>query len=392
MNSFIKYFLSVFLLLLVGHKDAFCQKKKKKTVVKGKGKDVRYIKPAKISNTRPNTLQNIPVNPGQDKDVVKEGMLAGRYVDKTPVTSPDQFQTLHRPDNMLEEDSASLFGGEQSIVEVAEEFQIDSTWVKATEYYSIWDAYTLNPYRSDISTFRENLDIVLFDTTKGQYWSDPLEKIYVTSEFGMRGPRWHYGVDLGLDMGDPVLSVWDGIVRLTNWDGGGYGNYVLVRHFNGLETLYGHLSDIQCSIGQIVQAGDLLGKGGSTGRSTGPHLHFEVRYRGVPINPLSIFDFRNRKIRSSVFRLSSDAFSYLGKRPVTPPAPVQGTAEPVARPKQENQQPSYPTRKVYYHQIRKGDNLGAISRKYGITVSTLKKLNGMGNSSVLMPGKRLRIR
>ena len=89
---------------------------------------------------------------------------------------------------------------------------------------------------------------------------------------------------------------------------------------------------------------------------------------------------------------SSDAFSYLGRRPVTPPAPVQGTAEPAARSRQESQQATYPTRKVYYHQIRKGDNLGAISRKYGITVNTLKKLNGMGNSSMLMPGKRLRIR
>lgn len=326
----------------------------------------------------------IPRSAGQDA-VEKEGFLAGRYIDKTPVVNPDQYQTLRRSGSILSEDTFSIADGEQSIVEVAEEFQIDSSWVKATEYYSIWDAYTINPYRSDISGFNDTLEVVLFDSSKGQYWKEPLLKTQITSEFGMRGGRWHYGVDLDLDIGDPVLSVWDGVVRLTNWDGGGYGNYVLVRHYNGFETLYGHLSDIQCSIGQIVQAGDLLGKGGTTGRSTGPHLHFEVRYRGVPINPLSIFDFRNRQIRSSRFLLSADAFNYLNRRPVS--SPVSSS-----RPEASADSRIYATRKVFYHRVRSGDNLSSISRKYGIPVSTLKRLNGMGKSTVLGAGKRLRIR
>lgn len=372
------------MLFFFWHEDSFAQRKKKRAAPRKK-RDAIYIRPARINYNKTGDLNRSGVAGGQDV-VEKEGLLAGRFVDKTPVVDPEQYNTLRRSGTLLSEDTFSIADGEQSIVEVAEEFQIDSTWVKATEYYSIWDAYLINPYRSDVSGFTDTLDVILFDSTKGQYWKEPLLKSRITSEFGMRGGRWHYGVDLDLDIGDPVLSVWDGVVRLTNWDGGGYGNYVLVRHYNGFETLYGHLSEIECSIGQIVQAGDLLGKGGTTGRSTGPHLHFEVRYRGVPINPLSIFDFRNQQIRSSRFRLSADAFNYLSRRPVaSPPSPgVKPLAEPARQP--------YPTRKVYYHHVRSGDNLYAISRKYGIPVPTLKKLNGMGKSSTLGVGKRLRIR
>ena len=288
------------------------------------------------------------------------------------------YKTLEKPNTLLEEDTFSIFEGEPSVVEVAEEFQVDSSWVKATEYYSIWDAYSLNPYQSDISRFKDTLGLILYDSVKGQYWSEPVPRSFITSQFGKRGYRWHYGVDLELDMGDSIKSVWDGIVRLTNWDGGGYGNYVLVRHYNGLETLYGHLSDIQCTVGQILQAGDLLAKGGSTGRSSGPHLHFEIRYQGIPINPMDVFDFNNHQSKGSTFTLSPETFDYIERR--------SGKARG-----QDVSRSGYKTRKVYYHTVRRGDNLSSISEKYGVPVSTLKRLNGMRGSS-LSAGKRLRIR
>lgn len=316
---------------------------------------------------------------GRD-EVTREGLLAERYVDKTPVNS-ETMHTLNRPNTMLREDTGSVFDGEASIVEVAEEFQVDSAWVKATEYYSVWDAYSLNPYRSNISDLKQNLSISLFDTTKGQYWSEPVPNSFITSVFGKRGYRWHYGVDLELDMGDSIKSVWDGIVRLTNWDGGGYGNYVLVRHYNGLETLYGHLSDIQCTVGQIVQAGDLLAKGGSTGRSSGPHLHFEIRYQGIPLNPMEIFNFNSHTISGSSYTISPETFDYLGRRR------QRGSGDD-----DNGNSGGYRTRKVYYHAVRRGDTLSSISDKYGVPVATLRKLNGMGRSSALQAGKRLRIR
>ena len=353
------------------------QRKRKSKRSKYNRRDAVYIKPAKISNKKRKGKGRFKGSGGRDF-VEKAGLLSERYVDKTPIDNPENFQNLTRPNTMLREDTFGLFEGEPQLVEVAEEFQVDSSWVKATEYYSIWDAYSLNPYRSDVSQMRDSLRITLFDTVKGQNWSEPVPKSFVTSQFGRRGYRWHYGVDLELDMGDSIKSVWDGIVRLTNWDGGGYGNYVLVRHYNGLETLYGHLSDIQCTVGQILQAGDLLAKGGSTGRSSGPHLHFEVRYQGIPLNPMDIFDFNVHGIKSSEFIISPETFDYLGRRKSSGGS--------------ESRVNKYKTRKVYYHSVRRGDSLSSISEKYGVPLSTLKKLNGMGRSTALQAGKRLRIR
>ncbi len=353
------------------------KKGRKKTSV-SRRRDAVYIKSTRIRGKRGRGRGRFRGSGGRD-EVAKEGLLAQRYVDRTPITTPDMYETLQKPNSLVQEDTFSLFHGEPSLVEVAEEFQVDSAWVKATEYYSVWDAYSLNPYRSDISQFRDTLNITLYDTVKGQYWAEPVPGSFITSEFGRRGYRWHYGVDLELDIGDSVKAVWDGIVRLTNWDGGGYGNYVLVRHYNGLETLYGHLSDIQCTVGQIVQAGDLLAKGGSTGRSSGPHLHFEVRYQGIPLNPMEIFDFNGHRIRMKDFVLSPETFDYLDRR--------GGRSS-----RSEGGRQAYKTRKVYYHRIRKGDTLGSISDKYGVPIGTLRKLNGMGRSSSLSAGKRLRIR
>ena len=358
------------------------KKKKKRTGGKKRyRRDAIYIKPAKIKYRRGRNASGRFRGSGGRDEVTREGLLAERYVDKTPVNS-ETIHTLNRPNSFLREDTNSVFDGEPSIVEVAEEFQIDSAWVKATEYYSVWDAYSLNPYRSDVSQLKENLSITLFDTAKGQNWSEPVPNSFLTSVFGKRGYRWHYGVDLELDLGDSIKSVWDGIVRLTNWDGGGYGNYVLVRHYNGLETLYGHLSDIQCTVGQIVQAGDLLAKGGSTGRSSGPHLHFEIRYQGIPINPMEVFDFNNHKINGFSYTISPETFDYLGRRR------QRGSGD------EDNGQATsgYKTRKVYYHSVRRGDTLSSIAEKYGVPVATLRKLNGMGRSSGLQAGKRLRIR
>lgn len=315
---------------------------------------------------------------GRD-NVEVSGILARRYRDTTSVLNPNVFEP--RPKSILREDSVGFADGEQSIVEVSEEYKIDTTWVKLTEYYSLWDAYSLNPYRADISKFDDTLNVMLYDTSKSQTWSFPLKNSKLTSDFGRRGYRWHYGVDLDLETGDSVLSVWDGIVRLTNWDGGGYGNYVLVRHYNGLETLYGHLSDIRAQVGQIVQAGDLVGKGGSTGRSSGPHLHFEIRFQGVPMNPADIYDFSGGVLHSPHFVLSPERFQYLA-RATTKYGAIE-TGERDSGPL---------VRRTFYHKVRSGETLMKISIRYGVSVSTLMRLNGLKRASALKAGKRIRIR
>jgi hypothetical protein len=191
----------------------------------------------------------------------------------------------------------------------------------------------------------------------------PITSTRVTSMFGARHYRWHYGIDIGLTIGDPVLATFDGVVRIAKVDPRGYGNYVLVRHYNGLETLYGHLKRIDVSVGDPVKAGQQVGLGGNTGRSTGPHLHFETRYFGNAFDPKNIFDFPNNTIYSNIFTLLPTHYQYAKE-----------------------------VRKTYYHKVKSGDTLYGISRKYRVSVNTICKLNKIKTTTPLAVGRRLRIR
>ena len=114
----------------------------------------------------------------------------------------------------------------------------------------------------------------------------PLKRnLTITSEYGMRGNKKHYGVDFRVNTGDTVCSVFCGKVRIAKWDNT-YGYVVVVRHYNMSESVYAHLSRILVAVNQEVNAGEPIGLGGNTGRSTGLHLHFELRYKGFPINPI----------------------------------------------------------------------------------------------------------
>jgi len=151
-----------------------------------------------------------------------------------------------------------------------------------------------------------------------------------------------------------------------------------VRHYNGLETLYGHLSKPLVPVGTFVRAGQVIGLGGSTGRSTGSHLHFEVRYEGNPINPTYVYDFPSYKLRGETFTITSALFNYYS-RALHRPGNRSSHNEPTA------------ARQVATHKIRSGDTLSEIADRYGVRVSTLKRLNpGMRNT--LQPGKKLRVK
>lgn len=219
----------------------------------------------------------------------------------------------------------------------------------------------------------------------------PLDgKIRLTSGYGYRRRfrRQHKGVDLALRTGDTVRAAFDGKIRIRDYEGKGYGNYVVIRHPNGLETVYGHLSRHLVQKDQIVRAGEPIGLGGSTGRSTGPHLHFETRFMGVDINPSFIIDFSEGAPWRDVYTFQykggktvgtfaySGATSYKGASSLDPSA---------AQAKVQAKTPS-----VY--RIRKGDTLGAIAKKTGVPVSRLCKLNNMSTKATLRPGKTLRIR
>jgi murein DD-endopeptidase MepM/ murein hydrolase activator NlpD len=276
----------------------------------------------------------------------------------------NNVQELKRELALVSEDTLDIeLHEEDFLVEVNEALQIDSMWVTLQEYYAIWSTNAVNPYKIDGSKFNDNVTLTLYDTLSGLHWYPPLADTYITSNFGMRRTRWHYGIDLKLQIGDSVKTVFDGIVRIVKNDPRGYGNYVLIRHINGLETLYGHLSAQLVQVGQIVKAGELIGLGGNTGRSTGPHLHFEVRYQGNAINPTELYDFNKNMLLVQQLNVSPKTFSYLKE-----------------------------VRKQIYHQVVRGDTLYKISRKYGVPVATIAKMNKMSTQSTLRVGQKLRVR
>lgn len=270
--------------------------------------------------------------------------------------------SLQRELSIVHEDTAEIILAYEIPIQVTEQLMIDSVWVTLRDYYSLWSTTKINPYEIDGEKFADTLALSLTFNNPSLDWSLPIPNTEVTSSFGMRRWRWHYGDDLRLNTGDSVRVAFDGIVRLARYDRYGYGNYILVRHYNGLETLYGHLSKRLLEPGDVVKAGDVLGLGGSTGRSSGPHLHFEIRYAGNAIDPKEVFDFDNDTIRTTTMIVTPETFSYLTE-----------------------------ARKIRYHRVRSGDTLSHISYRYGVSINTICRLNGIRRSTILRVGQRLRI-
>ncbi|MEG1643338.1 MAG: M23 family metallopeptidase [Bacteroidales bacterium] len=185
---------------------------------------------------------------------------------------------------------------------------------------------------------------------------------YKTSDYGWRWHRMHRGVDLKLQVGDTVRATFSGKIRKTAYEAKGYGYYVLVRHSNGLETVYGHLSKILVRPNQIVNVGDPIALGGNTGRSTGPHLHFETRFLGIAIDPNEIFDFANLVPHT-------DTYMFYAKK------------------QQKTAVNSYAT-----HRIKSGETLSLVASKYRTSITKLCKLNGITTRKVLKVGSVLKVR
>lgn len=264
----------------------------------------------------------------------------------------------------ISEDTVSIiWAPTNQLVKVSEKIMIDSIWVTAFEYFASWDSQKINIYDFNPKNFKDTVQVKLYDPFFGSKWNAPLKETHITSDFGFRKIRWHHGTDLKLNMGDSIYSTFDGIVRVKSYDRNGYGYYVVVRHKNGLETLYGHMSKILTEVGQEVMAGEVLGLGGSTGRSSGPHLHYEIRYQGLSINPTEIFDFNIGRIKSDSYTITASSFDHV----------IQA-------------------QQSVYHKVRSGENLGVIARRYGVSINQIARLNGISTRSVIRIGQRLKIK
>ncbi|WP_460906261.1 peptidoglycan DD-metalloendopeptidase family protein [Spirosoma areae] len=325
-----------------------------------------------------NNLRITPKNGANpNAPVVEQPQKANDQFDQetTQLRFNSQFEPKKELNPVVSEDTSQLDQGQTSVVEVIDSVLVGNEWVKIADYYAVWDSRTIDPYNINPLEFDEAIDIKLYDPPANRYWSAPLEEGKMTSNFGYRWGRWHTGTDLDLETGNPVYAAFDGIVRVVGWDGNGYGRYVLIRHYNGLETLYGHLSKQTVETGQLVKAGDQLGLGGSTGRSSGPHLHFETRYEGNPFSPLNIYSFPENTINSDHFLLTGSVWDYLrGGR-------SSSFSSEVSKPR---------FKRTVLHRVRSGETLSSIADRYGLSVSSLKRKNHI-SSSRLRPGQKLRV-
>lgn len=218
----------------------------------------------------------------------------------------------------------------------------------------------------------DEVDLKLVDN-ENPYCVPYQTKVY--SGYKYRRSRPHNGVDLSLHTGDTVRAAFNGIVRYSSGGAatGGYGNLVVIRHTNGLETYYGHLSKRLVEADEVVKAGEIIGLGGSTGRSTGPHLHFETRYMGQSFDPERVFDFEKGALRDTILTLQKHYFSIHSH---------QG---------QTDKESKAAAGRIIYT-VRKGDNLGSIARKHGTTVNNICKLNNISSKKILRIGQRLIVR
>ena len=225
-------------------------------------------------------------------------------------------------------------------------------------YHFIWTDERVNPYGTMFDSLKEDVHIPM----AGFVLPAPG---YVTSPYGWRRYRMHKGTDIKVQIGDSIRAAWSGQVRIVGWDPRGYGYYVVIRHDNGLETIYGHLSRPLVDEYEKVPAGFVIGMGGNTGRSTGSHLHWEIRYLGEAMNPASFVDFSTGQLKNA------DEY-VIGIK-----AMKQARAEQAA---------------MKYHKVRSGDTLSGIAKKYGTTVKRLCQLNNIKETKILQIGMKIRVR
>lgn len=242
-------------------------------------------------------------------------------------------------------------------------------------YTEGWNSRRVNPFKESEVPNSKVIDVT------GYYMPCPGK---VNSNYGYRAKfgRMHKGVDLHIRSNDTIYAAFDGKVRLTNYEAKGYGNYIILRHPNGLETVYGHLNKFLIKEDQNVKAGQPIALGGSTGRSTGPHLHFETRYMGYAINPNAIFDFGNQTTHTDTYTFSKS--TYTQPRNYAPKTTV-------AKNEKENTYKSGADPASTYT-VKKGDTLSGIARSYGMSATTLRRINGLKSEDRIEVGQVLKLK
>lgn len=248
-----------------------------------------------------------------------------------------------------------------------DDFDSDDIDSLLTEF---WETNQVFAYRTHTKT-PDSIWIILADSSRG--FAMPVDGQFLNG-YGPRRGRMHKGVDIRLKTGDPVHSAFDGIVRYAHRNKRGFGNLVVIRHYSGLETYYAHLSKIHVKPGDKVKAGDVIGLGGSTGRSRGPHLHFEIRYFDKAFDPEKFICFQTGSLKVDSLFVCRDL--YTTRTRLTAFSPPGDTLV---------------GKNEILHTIRKGDTLGKIARKYGTTVNQICRANNIKSNKILRVGHVLKV-
>lgn len=281
-----------------------------------------------------------------------------------------------------------------ALVRLGEQESLADLQFPAAALYPTWNNEYTRSYGVQLPT-EYKIDLRRFNM--------PCDSRMVTSHYGYRRSfrRQHYGTDIKVFIGDTIRAAFSGKVRVVNYERRGYGNYVVIRHPNGLETVYGHMSKNLVKPDQIVKAGEAIGLGGNTGRSTGSHLHFETRFLGQFIDPEKLFDFEARDVKGDfyLFRSSGKGIMLAASDNIvggeeemdeeTANALIAKQAESEAFQQQKIQQMREKPR-TQIHKVRSGETLSTIARKRGTTIEKLCRMNNIKRTSVLRPGQILR--
>ena len=254
----------------------------------------------------------------------------------------------------------------------------------SADLYANWD----NKYAHRATELPETYKIDL------RHFTMPTTSRVITSNFGSRWGRQHKGLDIKVYIGDTIRAAFSGKVRIVRYEAGGYGKYIVIRHNNGLETIYGHLSKQLVEENQEVRSGEVIGLGGNTGRSTGSHLHFETRLCGVALNPALMFDFRAQDVTGDYYAFnketydneSTNATRLRGKQDSSTYASTNSSDDYTTN----KRTTSGLTDQISYHKVKKGETLERIAKKRGVTVEQICKLNHITKTMRLRPGQILR--
>lgn len=251
------------------------------------------------------------------------------------------------------------------------------------DLYASWNTEAAHPYKFN-EAFKEDSVVITLVQAGDSNFVMPY-KGNLTSLFGWRKYRPHYGTDIKLFTGEQVVAAFDGMVRLAKFYQG-YGNCVIIRHNNGLETVYAHLSKISVESGQTLTAGTIIGLGGNTGHSFGSHLHFEIRYLGQALDTQDFVDYEKGELKSNTFVLrKADVENKYDLRSLhTRHQHDLGMSRVKAK------GGKYPVKSGNY-KVKNGDSLDKIARRNSTTVKALCKKNGIKTTTKLRVGQRLKI-